>query len=121
MAHVVGSSVKPAVCLCGFAGGLTTWPVPVMGGVIMLACWRRGEPKPAGRPIARPTDDLFPVPAKHTLEREEQQREKWINLSSVKLPGEVLVQHVTLKPHCLFSFIITLYIPLCLPFVFLFS
>lgn len=79
-----------------FGWQLTTWPVPVMGGVIMLVCWGRGEPKPAGRLVAQPTDDLFPLPAKHTLEREEQQREKWINLSSVKLPGEVLGQHVTL-------------------------
>lgn len=54
----------------------------------MLACWGKGEPKPAGRLIAQLTDDLFPLPAKHTLEREEQPREKWINLSSVKLPEE---------------------------------
>lgn len=59
--------------------------------------------------MARLTDDLFPLPGKHTLEREEQEQEKWINLSSVKLAGEVLGQHVSLKPHCLFSFIITLY------------
>lgn len=80
----------------------------------MSACWGRGEPEPAGRLMAQPTDDLFPLLAKHTLEREEQEREKWINLSSVKLPGEVLGQHVALKPHCLFSFIITLNLSLSL-------
>lgn len=75
----------------------------------MLVCWGRGEPKPAGRLIAQLTD-LFSLPGKHTLETEELEQEKWINLSNVKLPGEALGQHVALKLHRLSSFIIKLYI-----------
>lgn len=48
--------------------------------------WKRGARTSREAPIAQLTDDLFPLPAKHTLEREEQEQEKWINLSNVKLP-----------------------------------
>lgn len=78
----------------------------------MLVSWRREEPESAGRLKAQPADDLFPLPAKHTLEREEQQQEKWINVSRVKLPQEALGQH------CFFSFVIMLYISVCPSFVF---
>lgn len=67
--------------------------------------------------MAQPIDDLFPLPVKHTLKREDQEQEKWINLSSVKLAGDVLGQRVALKQLCLFSFIITLYISLCLTII----
>lgn len=43
--------------------------------------------------MAQLTDDLFPLPAKHTLERQE----KWINLSSVLLVARVFGQHIALK------------------------
>lgn len=65
------------------------------GQSVMLACWGRREPRPAGILMAHPRHDLFSLPAKHTLEREEQEPERWINLSSVKLRGEVLEQHVS--------------------------
>lgn len=79
-----------------------------MGGVITLACCGRGEPEPAGTPIAQLTDDLFPLPAKHTLAREEQEQKKWIHLSNVKLPA----------CHTKVAFVITLYGSPRLPFVF---
>lgn len=69
------------------------------------------EAKPAGRQIAQLTD-LFPLPEKHTLEREEQEQGRWINLPNVKLPGEVLGQHVVLRLRRLASFIIRAHIPL---------
>lgn len=68
--EAAGSDVKSVDCL--WWSGLTAWPG--MGGVIMLACWERGEPEPAGRLVAQLTDDLFPLPVEHTLEREEQEQ-----------------------------------------------
>lgn len=75
------------------------------------ACWERGEPEPAGRLMAQLTN-LFPLPGKHTLEREEQEQERRGNFSNEELPGEVLGQRVAQKLHHLLSFVITLYSPL---------
>lgn len=53
--------------------------------------------------MAQSADDLFPHLAKHTLEREEQEQEKWINLSKCEAARRGVRAP---KLHCLVSFII---------------
>lgn len=72
----------------------TTCVLLVWSGLQLTTCLRcpreEGSPKPAGRPIAQLTDDLLPLLVKHMLDRLKQGKEKWKDLSNVKLAGEVL-------------------------------
>lgn len=95
----LGSRETTCVLLVWSGLRLTTWLAHAVGGSDHVVGRPReeGSPKPAGRPIAQLTDDLLPLLAKHTLDREKQGKEKWRDLSNVKLPGEVLEQQAALK------------------------
>lgn len=93
---------------------LATWLLPVTGRSDRVR--EKGSPNQQGGRWLNPQMICFPC-LQSTFWREKQKKEKWINLSSVKLPGGASGQCVALKHYSLFSLIMMLYIAQCLSFI----